>query len=123
MQAAVTTQMHLTEVFKLRRKRRQGNGDEEEEVRDCDEEPSEKESPSSNSSETSNDSEFVPDSDELQSNGSICSCTSENVTCSDEENPGACALAVHASAEEAAADLEHLTAKEVYHSCILIVVL
>jgi hypothetical protein len=123
VQAGVATQMHLREVFKLRRKRGQGNGDEEEEVRDCEEEPSEKESPSSNTGETSDDSEFVPHSDELQSNGSIRSCTSDGVTCSDEENPEACALAVHASAEEAAADLENHTAKEVIHSCLLIVVL
>ena len=119
MQAAVATQMHLREVFKLRRTCRQGNGDEEEEVRDCEEGPPGRESPSSNTGETSDDSEFVPNSDELQSNGNIHSCTSESVTCSYEENPEAWPSGVHASTEEAAADLENLTAKEVCRSCLL----
>lgn len=113
--------MHLRKVLKLRRKCRQGNGDEEEKVRDCEEKPAEKEPPSSNTEETSSetDSEFVSNADELQSNGSSSSCTSESVTCSGVENPDAGALTVHASEEEAAGDFENLIAKEVYHTRLL----
>ena len=120
VQSSVAVQMHLRKVSKLRQKRKQVYGDEEEKVWDCEESPAEKEQPSSNTEETSGetDPEFVPNADELLSNDSSSSCTYERVTCSGVENADAVPLAVH-TWEEAPADLSNLTAKEVYHTRLL----
>lgn len=114
--------MHLRKVLKLRRKCRQGIGDEEEKVRDSDEETAEEEPLPSHTDETSGetDSLWVPNADELHSNNSSSSRTLESVICSGGESPDAGAGAVHAS-EESAAELENLVAKQVYHTRLLTV--
>lgn len=113
--------MHVRKVFQLRRKRRLGNGNEEEKVLHYEEEPAEKKPQSSNSEGASGDTdpEFVPDGDEIQSTDNSISCTSESVTCSGADNPDAGAFAVHDSEEGAAADLENLVGKEVHHTRLL----
>lgn len=121
VQASVGVQMHLRKVFTLRRRRRLGNGNEEEKVLHFEEEHAEKEPQSSNAEGTSGDTdpEFLPDGDELQSNDSSFSSASESVTCSGADNPDAGAFAVHDSEEGAAADIENLIGKEVYHTRLL----
>ena len=67
MSDSVDVYMHLRKVLKLRRKCRQGLGDEEEKVRDSDEETAEEEPLPSHTDETTGetDSLWVPNADEL----------------------------------------------------------